>query len=93
MVEPEIVVGTGEQCFPNDRFACGDGKTGTEVQLSYPKDLAFGLDGSLFFADGNVIRMLNTAGYVRLMAGQYSKRQWKPISCGQSHDFDNVNHN
>ncbi|KAH9422932.1 Teneurin-2 [Dermatophagoides pteronyssinus] len=88
--EAEIVVGTGEQCFPHDRSSCDDGKTGVEVQLIYPKDLAFANDGSLFFSDGNVIRILDTAGYVRRVVGQFTKRQWKPISCQSSHSADHI---
>ena len=77
----EVVIGTGERCLPHDRNLCGDGKTGPEVQLVYPKGLAFGVDGSLFFADGNVIRVMDTSGFVHRIIGDWSKRQWKPASC------------
>ncbi|KAH9517406.1 Teneurin-2 [Dermatophagoides farinae] len=90
MPEAEIVVGTGEQCFPHDQSSCDDGKTGVEVQLIYPKDLAFANDGSLFFSDGNVIRILDTNGYVRRVVGQFAKRQWKPISCQSMHSSDHI---
>lgn len=83
--EPEIVIGTGQQCFPHDHFDCYDGRLGTEVQLIYPKDLAFGSDGTIFFIDGSTIRMQDSNGRVRLIVGHFSRRQWRPISCHRSH--------
>ena len=90
MPDVEVVAGTGQRCFPHEKSQCNDGRIGTEVQLLYPKDLTFGLDGSLFFAYGNVIRMMDSNGFVRKIVGQWNKRQWKPISCKVSHASDDV---
>ena len=97
--EVEVVIGTGERCLPHDRAQCGDGKQGPEVTLAYPKGLAFGLDGSLFFADGSVIRVMDAAsGVVRRLVGDGSKaggrqqqqqqqQQWAPASARPSSSF------
>src|SRR6218665_2683310 len=68
--DPEVVVGTGQRCSPHDRQLCGDGRPGPEATLWHPKGLTFGLDGSLYFADGNLIRVLDNMGIVRTVAGQ-----------------------
>lgn len=65
-----MVVGTGQRCTPHDRQQCGDGRPGPEATLWHPKGLTFGLDGSLYFADGNLIRVLDNTGIVRTVAGQ-----------------------
>lgn len=90
MPDVEVVIGTGERCLPHDRGQCGEGKLGSEVTLAYPKGIAFGLDGSLFFADGSVVRVMDaTTGQVRRLVGDWSKgsgrgREWSAKSSGSS---------
>lgn len=87
--EAEVVVGSGERCLPHNKNLCGDERPAQEARLIHPKGMAFGLDGSMFFADGNVIRMVDTTtatagggGVVRRVVGQWSRHQWvTPNSC------------
>lgn len=81
MPDVEVVIGTGERCLPHDRNQCGDGRAALDVQLLHPRALAFGMDGTLFFADGSTLRAMDTNGFVHRIAGDWNKRQWKPTSC------------
>ena len=40
------------------------------AQFSYPGDIAMGSDGTMYVADGSVIRAISPAGVVRTLAGQ-----------------------
>jgi len=78
----DVVVGNGDRCFPHDSLKCGDGKPAPEARLIYPKGIAFATDGSLYFADGNSIRMVDNHGIVHTIIGDRNhQRQWKPIPC------------
>ena len=35
----EVVAGTGEQCVPGEKDACGDGGLATQAKLMHPKGL------------------------------------------------------
>lgn len=99
--EPEsnydIFVGSGSRCLPRDPQDCGDSGSALEAKLSFPKGMAFTLDGSLYFADGNSIRMVNRRGHIHTVIGSgnsypsYRRRnQWQPIPCGGSLAADQV---
>jgi len=47
----------------------GDGGLATFAQLSYPTDLAFGPDGSLYFVDSNRIRRIGPDNIITTVAG------------------------
>ena len=80
----EVVIGNGQRCLPHDGNHCGDGRLGPDAQLIFPKGLAFALDGTLFFADGNLIRVLDTTGHVHRIVGHWNRKQWKPTTCKTS---------
>ncbi|XP_054167929.1 teneurin-m-like [Oppia nitens] len=78
----DVVVGNGDRCFPHDPLKCGDGKPAPEARLIYPKGMAFGTDGALYFADGNSIRMVDNQGIIHTIIGDRNhQKQWKPIPC------------
>lgn len=95
----DVVVGSGARCLPRDASFCGDGGTASEASLVFPKGMAFGLDGSLYFADGSAIRMVNSKGTINTIIGdnhhashhhRSGKKQWKPIPCDSSLPSDQV---
>ncbi|XP_015786366.1 teneurin-m-like isoform X2 [Tetranychus urticae] len=89
----DVFVGSGSRCLPRDTSNCGDGGSALEASLVFPKGMAFGLDGSLYFADGSVIRVVNWKGIISTIIGDnhyHRKRQWKPIPCGGSLPADEV---
>ena len=78
----DAVVGNGDRCYPHDQLRCGDGKPAPEARLIHPKGIAFGTDGSLYFADGNSIRMVDSHGIIHTIIGDINyKKQWKPLPC------------
>lgn len=90
----DIFVGSGSRCLPRDPTACGDGGSALEAKLSFPKGMAFGLDGSLYFADGNSIRLVDRRGHIDTVIGSSShmrrRNQWQPIPCHGSLPADQV---
>ena len=64
------VAGNGTQCAPSTSL-CGDGGPGVGSQLSNPRGLALGADGSLYIADSgtNRIRRLAPNGTLSTVAG------------------------
>ncbi len=64
------VAGNGTQCAPSTS-ACGDGGPAVGSQLSNPRGLALGADGSLYIADSgtNRIRRLAPDGTISTVAG------------------------
>lgn len=93
----DIFVGSGSRCLPRDPQDCGDSGSALEAKLSFPKGMAFTLDGSLYFADGNSIRLVNRRGHIHTVIGSgnsypsYRRRnQWQPIPCGGSLPADQV---
>ncbi|HEY5142412.1 MAG TPA: hypothetical protein VII98_02810 [Solirubrobacteraceae bacterium] len=64
------VAGNGTQCAPSTA-PCGDGGPGVGSQLSNPRGLALGADGSLYIADSgtNRIRRLAPDGTISTIAG------------------------
>ncbi|XP_040063442.2 teneurin-m [Ixodes scapularis] len=78
----DVVVGSGERCIPRDRDNCGDGRPALEAKLSYPKGMAVAVDNSLYFGDGNNVRMVDSRGIIHTLIGDHQhKRQWRPIPC------------
>lgn len=65
----DIFVGSGIPCLPRDPNHCGDGGSALEAKLSFPKGMAFTFDGSLYFADGNSIRVVNRRGMIQTVIG------------------------
>ncbi|XP_064481434.1 teneurin-m-like isoform X2 [Ornithodoros turicata] len=78
----DVVVGNGERCIPRDHDNCGDGRPALEAKLSYPKGMAVAVDNSLYFGDGNNIRVVDSRGIIHTLIGDHHhKRQWRPIPC------------
>jgi len=66
----DVFVGSGLRCLPSrDPSSCGDGGSALEAKLSFPKGLAFTFDGSLYFADGTMIRVVNRRGVIQTVIG------------------------
>ena len=65
----DVFVGSGVRCLPRDASHCGDGGSAMEAKLSFPKGMAFTFDGSLYFADGNSIRVVNRRGLIQTVIG------------------------
>lgn len=89
----EVVIGSGIRCLPRDSFNCGDGGSALEAHLSFPKGLSFGLDGTLYFADGSAIRSVNKKGIINTIIGDnnhHQRRQWKPIPCNGTLAVDQI---
>lgn len=87
----DVLVGSGARCLPRDPSRCGDDGSALDARLSFPKGMAFGLDGTLYFADGHAIRLVNMHGIITTLIGgnheahsRKSSAQWKPVPCGQS---------
>jgi secreted PhoX family phosphatase len=78
----EVFVGSGERCLPGDEAHCGDGSSAREAKLAYPKGIAVANDGTLYFADGTNIRMVDRDGIISTIIGSHvHKSHWKPVSC------------
>ncbi|XP_043193937.1 teneurin-m-like isoform X3 [Amphibalanus amphitrite] len=78
----EAVVGSGERCPPGDEFNCGDGGRARHARLTYPKGIVVGADGSLFFADGTNIRMVDPYNIITTLVGNnLHKSHWRPFPC------------
>ncbi|KAL7013311.1 hypothetical protein ACKWTF_015326 [Chironomus riparius] len=78
----EVFVGSGERCLPGDEAHCGDGSAAREAKLAYPKGIAVAHDGTLYFADGTNIRMVDRDGIISTIIGSHvHKSHWKPVSC------------
>lgn len=95
VVDPEsnydVFIGSGQRCLPKDLNECGDGGSAIDAKLSFPKGMAFTFDGSIYFADGNSIRMVNKKGIINTVIGGNSKnKQWKPIPCSGSIELSQV---
>ncbi|RWS11960.1 N-acetylglucosamine-1-phosphodiester alpha-N-acetylglucosaminidase-like protein, partial [Dinothrombium tinctorium] len=90
----DIFVGSGARCLPRDVYRCGDGGLAIEARLSFPKGMAFGLDGTLYFADGNAIRSVDKKSLtINTIIGDnhyHRRKQWKPIPCGKTLPVDEV---
>jgi hypothetical protein len=57
-----------------------------EAKLSFPKGMAFTFDGSLYFADGNSIRIVNRRGLIQTVIGD---RVASPPSQDRSNSYNN----
>ncbi|RWS31000.1 N-acetylglucosamine-1-phosphodiester alpha-N-acetylglucosaminidase-like protein [Leptotrombidium deliense] len=89
----DVFAGSGARCLPRDVHHCGDGGSALEARLSFPKGMAFGLDGTLYFADGNAIRSVDRRGMIHTIIGDnhyHRHQQWKPIPCGKTLAADEV---
>ncbi|KAI1299285.1 Teneurin-m [Halotydeus destructor] len=91
----DVFVGSGSRCLPRDSGRCGDDGSALDARLSFPKGMAFGLDGSLYFADGHSIRMVSSRGIIQTIIGSSNDHprhggQWKPIPCGRSLPADEL---
>jgi hypothetical protein len=58
-----VVAGDGKDGFS------GDGGPATKAALSNVSDITFGRGGSLYLADGGRVRVVNSAGIIRTIAG------------------------
>jgi len=92
----DVFVGSGARCLPRDASRCGDDGSALDARLAFPKGMAFGLDGSLYFADGHAIRLVNPRGLIHTIIGgnhehgRHGSQQWKPIPCGKSLPADEL---
>lgn len=95
----DVFIGNGERCLPKDINECGDGSSAIDAKLTFPKGIAFTFDGSIYFADGNSIRMVNKKGIIQTVIGNNNgnkkygnnyKQQWKPIPCTGSIELSSV---
>ena len=84
-------IGNGERCLPGDQDNCGDGGKAENARLTYPKGIAIGPDGKVYFADGNNIRMVDENGIMHTVVGHQNHRSnWKPIPCDKAVSVDEV---
>ncbi|XP_074593790.1 teneurin-m-like isoform X2 [Brevipalpus obovatus] len=95
----DVFAGTGARCLPRDPSNCGDGGSAMDANLVFPKGMVFGLDGSLYFADGSAIRMVDWKGIIHTILSdnhhsshhhRSGRKQWKPIPCDGSLPADQV---
>ncbi|XP_006815600.1 teneurin-3-like [Saccoglossus kowalevskii] len=87
----ELIAGTGAQCLPLDNNQCGDGRQAREAKLIGPKGLTISSDGSIYFIDGSVIRMINTDGIISTYMGSHDTIDSpRPFRCQGTMTFDEV---
>ncbi len=86
------VAGNGTQCAPSTS-PCGDGGPGAGSQLSNPRGLALGADGSLYIADSgtNRIRRLAPNGTLSTVAGNGVACSDPTAGCGDGGSATDAN--
>ncbi|XP_033098929.1 teneurin-3-like isoform X2 [Anneissia japonica] len=90
----QVVAGTGGLCLPVDAYRCGDGGPADEAKLISPKGITVANDGSVYFVDGNIIRMISPDGVISTHLGSHSLLTApRAFACDRSMSFEEVNLN
>ncbi|CAG0887914.1 unnamed protein product [Cyprideis torosa] len=86
------VAGTPKRkCASIDPVKCGDGGPARKAQLQEPRGIAFGGDGTLFLADGSVIRRISPEGMISSIVGKFNNKERKiSVPCSGAQPSDQV---
>jgi RHS repeat-associated protein len=71
----EVFAGTGDRCHGWE-MSCGDGGPAREARLRGPKGIAVGPQGTVYLADGKVIRQISSDGIISNYIGLA-----EPVGC------------
>jgi YD repeat-containing protein len=80
VAEATVFAGTGYQCHGWEE-SCGDGDLAVNARLSEPKGIGVGARGTVYFADGKVIRQVGIDGLITTFAGSRFQRGCSPPGC------------
>ncbi|XP_071950673.1 teneurin-3-like isoform X2 [Antedon mediterranea] len=90
----EAVAGTGTLCLPVDSYKCGDDGPADEAKLISPKGISVANDGTVYFIDGNIIRMISPDGVMGTFLGSHNLLTApRAFACDRSMSFDEVSLN
>uniref|UniRef100_A0A0N5A1X5 EGF-like domain-containing protein n=1 Tax=Parastrongyloides trichosuri TaxID=131310 RepID=A0A0N5A1X5_PARTI len=82
----DIIAGNGNSCPPED--LCGDGSLAEDAQLTFPKGIVYGNDGTLYLLDSRKLRNIEKDGTIRTIISE--KQVSKTDNCQDIFRFDDL---
>lgn len=80
----DIIAGNGNSCPPED--FCGDDGLAEDAQLTYPKGIVVGNDGTIYFLDSRKLRIIEKDGIIKSLITE--KQISKNNNCQEIFKFD-----
>uniref|UniRef100_A0A0K0F9G7 Teneurin-3 (inferred by orthology to a human protein) n=2 Tax=Strongyloides venezuelensis TaxID=75913 RepID=A0A0K0F9G7_STRVS len=82
----DVIVGNGNSCPPED--PCGDDGNAKIAQLTFPKGIVLGNDGSIYFLDSRKLRTIGKNGVIKSLITE--KQISKYNNCHDIFNFDDL---